>query len=274
MKIATLLFIAFVTISSFGFAQIVTIGTQTWTTKNLDVATFRNGDAIPEAKTNEEWQEAEDNKQPAWCYYNNDPKHGTKYGKLYNWYAVNDSRGLAPTGFHIPSDEEWTVLDIFLGSDKVSAKKMKMAPEYGPTIISYVDEGGYYEQKWVACSNCKNWNSEYSKKVPCHVCKDERGRTVQGKYIPKTKRKVEKKGEQIDGWNGDNSSGFSALPGGLRLDNGIFSEGEYKGAWLSASGHPKSFAWYRKLSSSDNDWLYRFKLDGTYFGASVRCVKD
>jgi len=125
MKIATLLFIAIVSISSFGFAQTVTIGTQTWTATNLDLATFRNGDAIPEAKTDEEWEAAGDNKQPAWCYYDNDPKNGTKYGKLYNWYAVNDARGLAPAGYHIPTDEEWTVLSTFLGGKDVAGKKMK-----------------------------------------------------------------------------------------------------------------------------------------------------
>ena len=125
MKIATLLFIAVVSISSFGFAQTVTIGTQTWTTKNLDVATFRNGDAIPQAKTDEEWKAAGKNKQAAWCYYENNSENGTKYGKLYNWYAVNDARGLAPAGYHIPTDEEWTVLSTFLGGKDVAGKKMK-----------------------------------------------------------------------------------------------------------------------------------------------------
>ena len=125
MKLTSLLFIAVVSISSFGFAQTVTIGTQTWTTKNLDVATFRNGDAIPQAKTDEEWQVAGDNKQPAWCYYDNDPKNGAKYGKLYNWYAVNDARGLAPLGYHIPSDTEWTKLSDYLGGEESAGEKMK-----------------------------------------------------------------------------------------------------------------------------------------------------
>jgi len=96
------------------FAQTVTIGTQVWMTKNLNVSTFRNGDAIPEAKTDEEWKKAGQNKQPAWCYYDNDPTNGVKYGKLYNWYAVNDPRGLAPVGYHIPSVSEWTKLEDYL----------------------------------------------------------------------------------------------------------------------------------------------------------------
>jgi uncharacterized protein (TIGR02145 family) len=106
-------------------AQTVTIGPQVWMTKNLDVATFRNGDSIPHAKTKEEWKNAGDKKQPAWCYYNNDPANGAKYGKLYNWHAVNDSRGLAPVGYHIPSDAEWTKLTDFLGGVEVAGIKMK-----------------------------------------------------------------------------------------------------------------------------------------------------
>jgi len=95
----------------------VKIGNQYWATTNLGVSTFRNGDSIPEAKTAEEWLKACNNKQPAWCYYDNDPANGSKYGKMYNWYAVSDARGLAPKGFHIPSDAEWTELTDFLGGD-------------------------------------------------------------------------------------------------------------------------------------------------------------
>jgi uncharacterized protein (TIGR02145 family) len=103
----------------------VTIGTQVWSSKNLDVSTFRNGDPIPQAKTREEWQKAGENKQPAWCYYDNDPANGTKYGKLYNRYAVNDPRGLAPRGWHVPSDAEWTTLTNYLGGEDVAGDKMK-----------------------------------------------------------------------------------------------------------------------------------------------------
>ena len=103
----------------------VTIGKQVWMAQNLNVDTFRNGDPIPEVKTKEEWEKAGNNKQPAWCYYDNDPANGKKYGKLYNWYAVNDSSGLAPKGWHVPSDEEWTILTDFLGGEKVAGTKMK-----------------------------------------------------------------------------------------------------------------------------------------------------
>ena len=121
--------LCFAMLASFSaFAQSsddVKIGTQTWTSKNLDVSTFRNGEAIPEAKSKEEWSKAGDNKTAAFCYYEYDSKNGKVYGKLYNWYAVNDSRGLAPAGYHIPSDAEWTILTDFLGGSKISGKKMK-----------------------------------------------------------------------------------------------------------------------------------------------------
>jgi len=106
-------------------AQEIKIGTQTWATTNLNVSTFRNGDAIPEVKTVEEWKKAGDEGNPAWCYYKNDPANGKKYGKLYNWYAVNDARGLAPEGWHVPSDAEWTTLTDYLGGEEVSGTKMK-----------------------------------------------------------------------------------------------------------------------------------------------------
>ncbi len=99
------------------------IGNQIWMSLNFDGDTFRNGDPIYQAKTDQEWKSAGQNKQPAWCYYDNEPKNGAKYGKLYNWYAVNDPRILAPKGWHIPSDAEWTTLGNYLRD--VASKKMK-----------------------------------------------------------------------------------------------------------------------------------------------------
>ena len=103
----------------------VKIGTQIWTTKNLDVSTFRNGNPIKEAKTKEDWFKARNNKTAAYCYYDYDSKNGKVYGKLYNWYAVNDLRGLAPKGWHIPSDEEWEILTNFLGGESYAGTKLK-----------------------------------------------------------------------------------------------------------------------------------------------------
>lgn len=102
----------------------VKIGNQIWMVENLNVDKFQNGDLIPEAKTNEEWKKAEEEKKAAWCYYNNDPANGSKYGKLYNYYAIHDKRRLAPSGWHIPIYDEWRALDSYLG-DSDAGKKMK-----------------------------------------------------------------------------------------------------------------------------------------------------
>lgn len=88
----------------------VKIGSQEWMTENLSVSSFSNGDAISEAKTKEEWENANEKRMPAWCFYNNDPSMGEKYGKLYNWYAVNDDRGLVPNNWKIPSKDDWSQL--------------------------------------------------------------------------------------------------------------------------------------------------------------------
>ena len=89
----------------------ITICNQVWMLKNLDVSTYRNGDPIPQVTDPTTWVGLTTG---AWCYYNNDPANGAIYGKLYNWYAVNDPRGLAPTGWHVPSDAEWTELSTCL----------------------------------------------------------------------------------------------------------------------------------------------------------------
>jgi len=121
----TLLLFLIIGTGSISFSQTVTIGTQVWMTKNLDVTIFRNGDTISEAKTDEEWKKAGAAKQPAWCYYDNKKNKGKKYGVLYNWYAVSDPRGLAQNGYHIPSIDEWNILIDFLGGKDVAANKMK-----------------------------------------------------------------------------------------------------------------------------------------------------
>ncbi len=100
----------------------IQIGTQKWMSSNLDVAFYRNGDPIPQVTDLNTWKNLTTG---AWCYYNNDPLQGNKYGKLYNWYAVNDPRGLAPQGWHIPSDAEWATLENTLGGSSVAGGKMK-----------------------------------------------------------------------------------------------------------------------------------------------------
>lgn len=110
----------------------ILIGKQTWMVKNLNVATFRNGDPIPQVKDFKEWRKAGEEGRPAWCYFNFDTLNGKKHGKLYNWHAVNDSRGLAPGGWHIAGDEEWKELTDFLGGDDVAGTKLKSKTGWKP----------------------------------------------------------------------------------------------------------------------------------------------
>ncbi len=91
-----------------GSTTTIKICNQIWMDKNLDVATYRNGDPIPKVTDPTEWASLTTG---AYCYYDNDSAtYAVTYGKLYNWYAVNDPRGLAPAGWHIPSDAEWNIL--------------------------------------------------------------------------------------------------------------------------------------------------------------------
>lgn len=106
--------------------QTVKIGNQEWMAENLNVSAFRNGATIPEVKTNAEWERFGVEGKPAWCFYENNTANGAKYGKLYNWYAVNDPRGLAPQGWHIPTAADWTQLTNYLGEDAAGIK-MKSA---------------------------------------------------------------------------------------------------------------------------------------------------
>jgi uncharacterized protein (TIGR02145 family) len=107
------------------FSGSVSIGSQVWQTKNLNVDRFRNGDPIPEARTKEEWEAAGERGQPAWCFYANNEYYGISYGKLYNWHAATDSRRICPPGWHLPSDKEWTVLTNYLGGEDFAGDKMK-----------------------------------------------------------------------------------------------------------------------------------------------------
>ena len=112
----------------------VTICTQIWTTINLDVTTYSDGTPIPQVTDPTAWGNLTTG---AWCYYNNDAANGTTYGKLYNWYAaagIYDAaslanpalrKKLAPTGYHVPTDAEWTTLTTCLGGETVAGGKMK-----------------------------------------------------------------------------------------------------------------------------------------------------
>jgi uncharacterized protein (TIGR02145 family) len=185
----------------------VKIGTQTWMAENLDAAVFRNGDPIPQASTKAEWESAANNKQAAWCYYNN-PVYEKTYGKLYNFYAVSDPRGLAPEGWHVPSDSEWTMLVTYLGGDSLAAIKLK-------------------------------------EKDTIHWASPNAG--------------------------ANNSTCFTALPGGLRSYNGTFYYLGCYGCWWSSTEDLYA-AWYRGLFYY-NSTVARLTLSNIY-SLSVRCIKD
>lgn len=182
----------------------VRIGSQTWASANLNVATFRNGDTIPEARTNEEWVAAGQSGSPAWCYYNNDAKNGPIYGKLYNWFAVNDPRGLAPAGWSIPAAADWAQLAVFLGGPDAAGNKMKSST------------------RWT------------------------------------------------EGYSGSNESGFNGLPGGYRVENGIFLNLASIGIWWSATEGKSGTALDHYLGQRGS--LGRSN-NNRQRGASVRCIK-
>ncbi len=115
----------------------VTIGEQVWMQANLNVGHYRNGDPINEVQEGWWWTSA----AGAWCYYENNPANGTIYGKLYNWNAVNDPRGLAPEGWHIATYADWQILGYYLGGEAMAGGKMKSttgwnAPNSGATNSS------------------------------------------------------------------------------------------------------------------------------------------
>jgi uncharacterized protein (TIGR02145 family) len=107
---------------SFVALPTIVIGNQQWMEKNLEVTSYRNGELIPEVSGPTAWATLTTG---AWCWYDNDPANGAIYGKLYNWYAVADPRGLCPAGWHVPSDAEWTTLGTTLGGTSVAGAKMK-----------------------------------------------------------------------------------------------------------------------------------------------------
>jgi uncharacterized protein (TIGR02145 family) len=113
LQYPTCFFFLFV-FGSYSFSQEfmydeVHVGNQIWMSQNLNVECFQNGDKIIEVKSLDDWNIAIKNKQPAWCYYKNKKSFGEKYGKLYNYFAITDTRGLAPSGWHIPNLSEWNL---------------------------------------------------------------------------------------------------------------------------------------------------------------------
>ena len=217
------------------------IGKQIWMTENLSVSTFRNGDTIFEAKTDEEWILAGKQGRAAWCYYNNDQANGLKFGKIYNWFAVSDPRGLAPLGWKIPEFEDFNSLDTYLWGEV--GLKLKSSSGWKSWNI----EG--------RCKACMNWNEDLRKTKRCSVCNDTRTSIVKS-----------------NSGNGTNISGFNALPSGFRNINGQFEKlGEQANLW-SSTGQYSLYGRYRYLTSQDSELIMNYALKE--FGMAVRCIKQ
>ena len=118
----------------------IVIGTQTWALRNLDVTTYRNGDPIPEVTDIIQWGSLTTG---AWCWYANDSNYGPTYGKLYNWYAVNDPRGLAPIGYHVPSDAEWLTLVNYVGGLSTAGGALKSVPLWNAPNTGATNSSGF-----------------------------------------------------------------------------------------------------------------------------------
>lgn len=195
----------------------VTICNQTWMTQNLNVNKYRNGDTIPQVKDSATWLNLTTG---AWCWYNNDSAtYAASYGRLYNWYAVTDPRGLAPTGYHVPSDLEWNVL----------IKCIDPTADTSLSIQSTTAGGALKE------AGTLRWLS------------------------PNT--------------GATNSSGFTALPGGLKSStNAAFLNlGSYGYFWTTSESSSAEAKFHRLFNQDTN--AFRSTRPKTA-GLSVRCIKD
>ena len=204
----------------------VTIGEQEWITRNLETSYFRNGDPILEASSREEWETAAKNETPAWCCYNNNPAFGEKYGKLYNWFAVTDPRGLAPNSWRIPTVEDWHQLNDYLSSnvnikllggdeweydysisslfskDKGPApiRKVRKSKKFNETGFTALPGGarGEFGNDFFAIRDSAYWWTSTSVETPTEDSKSEK---TEDKSIGINKSDV------FDEFNSDNSSG-------------------------------------------------------------------
>ena len=129
--------------------SVVTIGSQCWMGENLKTSKFRDGSAIPEVTDNEQWK---NQLTPAFCWYNNDNSNDATYGKLYNWFAIEDARGICPDGWHVPSDAEYAVLTKYLGSaDDVAGGRLKEEPPIGPHQMKWHQTAAVLQGCLVEC---------------------------------------------------------------------------------------------------------------------------
>lgn len=197
--------------------QTIKIGDQWWTAENSKETQYRNGNAIPNEVDREKWASLVSG---ARCAYDNNESNADTYGYLYNWFAVVDSRNLAPAGWHVPSDAEWKQLEIYLGMS---------SSEAGKSGFRGTDEGGKMKEVGTV-----HWNSPNA------------GAT--------------------------NESGFTALPGGKRVDWGDYYQLGLRACFWSVTEDNYAFAWDRSVHYNSSE-VCRFS-DYKESGYSVRLVKD
>jgi len=127
-----------------------TIGNQEWMLGNLNVSHYRNGDEIPHVEDPAEWANLTTG---AWTYNMNDTANGPIYGKLYNWYAVNDPRGIAPEGWHVSTNEDWNILVAYAGGDAIAGGKLKSTTGWTAPNTGASDEYGFASLPGESCSD-------------------------------------------------------------------------------------------------------------------------
>jgi uncharacterized protein (TIGR02145 family)/uncharacterized repeat protein (TIGR02543 family) len=204
------------------YASIV-IGTQTWTVENLRTTKYNDGTSIPHVTDGTEWSNLS---TPGYCWYNNSTvtSEQEKWGALYNWHAVNTGK-LAPAGWHVPTDAEWTTLENYLIANGYNWDGSTSGDKTGKSLAAKTD--------WLSSNTAGDVGNDRSS---------------------------------------NNSTGFSALPGGFRYNVGNFYDQGTNGLWWSATEDDATDACYRYLGY-DGEHL---DGDGGYkkCGFSVRLVRD
>jgi uncharacterized protein (TIGR02145 family) len=206
--------------------DMVTIGTQTWMAENLKTTQYNDGTAIPLVTDNTAWYNLS---TPAYCWYNNDATNKNMYGALYNWYTVSTGK-LAPKGWHVPTDAEWTTLENYLIANGYNYDGSTSGDKYAKSLAATT-----------------NWTYTYAY--------EDAGAGAIGTDLSK-----------------NDSTGFSALPGGGRNYNGMFWSVGNDGAWWSSTESSTSAAWFRDMGCNVS-YVYRVN-DDKRRGYSVRCVRD
>jgi uncharacterized protein (TIGR02145 family) len=208
-----------------------TLGTQIWMTRDLKTTKYNDGTPIPLVPDNAAWSALKD---PAYCWYSNNENSKNYYGALYNWYAVHTGK-LCPSGWHVPSDDEWTELEMYLQNNGFN---------YDGTVDADLDRATNNKTA-KSLASATYWTESVNKG------------SVGNKDYPAY----------------GNKSNFTAMPGGFRKsDDGSFDGVTLSGFWWSATESNATKAWHRHINEND-DTVTRTDY-GKTGGYSVRCVRD